>query len=99
MPQLLNLTDTELDIVMRAARPLAVQDRDAFLQEVAGRLLASPHLGDGIVFFKRVASCSASSGFRRSMIQARRSAITERGSCSRSIPLRWSRFRAPAHSP
>jgi hypothetical protein len=32
-----------------AARPLAVQDRDPFLQEVAARLAALPHLGDGVV--------------------------------------------------
>jgi hypothetical protein len=49
MPQMLNLTDTELDIVMRAAQPLAVQDRDGFLKEVAARLAALPHLGDGAV--------------------------------------------------
>jgi hypothetical protein len=38
-----------MDIVLAAARPLAVQDRDAFLQEVAERLSSLPHLGDGIV--------------------------------------------------
>ena len=32
-----------------AARPLAVQDRDAFLRDVAERLAALPHLGDGVV--------------------------------------------------
>jgi hypothetical protein len=32
-----------------AARPLAVQDRDPFLRDVAERLAALPHLGDGAV--------------------------------------------------
>ena len=31
------------------AQPLAVQDREPFLQEIAARLTALPHLGDGIV--------------------------------------------------
>jgi hypothetical protein len=43
------LTDSEMDIVFDAARPLAVQDRDAFLKDIAERLTALPHLGDGIV--------------------------------------------------
>jgi hypothetical protein len=42
--------DSELDIVMRAAAPLAVQDRDAFLQEVAERLSGLKQLGDGVVY-------------------------------------------------
>jgi hypothetical protein len=45
----LRLTDSEMDIVLAAARPLAVQDRDPFLQEVAARLSSLPHLGDGLV--------------------------------------------------
>jgi hypothetical protein len=44
------LTDSELDIVMRAAQPLAVQNRDAFLQDVAKHLATLPVRGDGIVF-------------------------------------------------
>ena len=47
---MLRLTDSELDIVFAAARPLAVQDRDAFLRAVAERLSSLPHLGDGLVF-------------------------------------------------
>jgi hypothetical protein len=47
---MLRLTDTELNIVMRAARPLVVQDRDPFLHEVAERLSGLPQLGDGLVF-------------------------------------------------
>jgi hypothetical protein len=46
---MLRLSDSEMDIVMRAARPLQVDDRDAFLQDVAKHLAAMPHLGDGIV--------------------------------------------------
>jgi hypothetical protein len=44
------LTDSEMDIVMRAAQPLAVNDRDPFLQAVAERLSSLLHLGDGLVF-------------------------------------------------
>jgi hypothetical protein len=43
------LSDSELDIVFAAARPLAVNDRGPFLQEVAECLAALPHLGDGVV--------------------------------------------------
>jgi hypothetical protein len=46
---MLKLTDTELDIVLRAAKPLDVRARDAFLQEVAG-LAALPERGDGAVY-------------------------------------------------
>jgi hypothetical protein len=49
MPQLLKLSDTELDIVFAAASPLALQARDLFLRHVAERLVAMPHLGDGVV--------------------------------------------------
>jgi hypothetical protein len=44
------LTDSELDIVFAAARPLEVSARDPFLRDVAERLAALPHLGDGLVF-------------------------------------------------
>jgi hypothetical protein len=47
---MLRLTDSEMDIVFAVARPLAVQDRDPFLRDVAERLAALPHLGDGLVF-------------------------------------------------
>jgi hypothetical protein len=46
---MLKLTDSQMDAVLAAARPLAVQDRDPFLQEIAARLTALPHLGDGVV--------------------------------------------------
>jgi hypothetical protein len=45
----LALTDSEMDIIFCAARPLRVEARDAFLQDVAERLVAMPHLGDGVV--------------------------------------------------
>jgi len=45
----LKLTDSELDVVWNAARPLAVADRDPFLRAVAERLAALPERGDGIV--------------------------------------------------
>jgi hypothetical protein len=44
------LTDSELDIVFAAARPLQVADRDPFLRDVAERLAALPERGDGLVF-------------------------------------------------
>jgi hypothetical protein len=47
--RVLRLTDTELDIVFAAAEPLAVQNRDAFLQDVAKHLATLPVRGDGIV--------------------------------------------------
>jgi hypothetical protein len=34
----IRLTDEQLDAIFRAARPLRVEDRDAFLQEVARAL-------------------------------------------------------------
>jgi hypothetical protein len=46
----LRLTDSELDIIFAAARPLAVQDRDPFLRDVAERLAAMPERGDGVVY-------------------------------------------------
>jgi hypothetical protein len=46
---MLKLTDSELDIVFAAARPLALQARDPFLRDVAERLAALPHLDDGVV--------------------------------------------------
>jgi hypothetical protein len=45
----LRLTDSELDAVMAAARPIAVERRDAFLQQVAVTLQAYRELGPGLV--------------------------------------------------
>jgi hypothetical protein len=39
---MLKLSDSELDIVLAAAQPLAAKDRDAFLQDVAAALAALP---------------------------------------------------------
>jgi hypothetical protein len=47
---MLKLSDSELDIVLAAAQPLAAKDRDAFLQDVAAALAALPERGDGAVF-------------------------------------------------
>jgi hypothetical protein len=45
----IRLTDAQLTAVFEAARPLAVRDRDAFLQAVAELLQARPEIGDGDV--------------------------------------------------
>jgi hypothetical protein len=45
----LKLNDDELDAIMAAARPLALNVRDAFLQEVATTLAGYQELGPGIV--------------------------------------------------
>jgi hypothetical protein len=45
----LALTDEQLDAVMRAAQPLAIGDRAAFLQDVAAALRGQ-QLGDGAVY-------------------------------------------------
>jgi hypothetical protein len=47
---MLRLSDAQLDQVFRAARPLPVRDRDAFLQMIADRLCGCPEPGDGQVF-------------------------------------------------
>jgi hypothetical protein len=44
----IKLTDDELDAVMSAARPLAVERRDAFLQQVAAELRGR-EIGPGLV--------------------------------------------------
>ena len=43
------LSDSELDIVFAAARPLQVADRDPFLRDVAEALGRLPQIGDGAV--------------------------------------------------
>lgn len=45
----LRLTDNQLAAVLRAAEPLAVGDRGAFLQDVAAALQGQ-ELGDGMVY-------------------------------------------------
>jgi hypothetical protein len=44
----IRLTDAELDAVMSAARPIAVERRDAFLQQVAAEL-RDREVGPGLV--------------------------------------------------
>jgi hypothetical protein len=44
----IRLTDSELDAMMAAARPLAVERRDAFLQAVAAELRGC-EIGPGLV--------------------------------------------------
>jgi hypothetical protein len=43
------LTDSQITSIFAAARPLAVQDRDPFLQEVAAALAGITDPGDGDV--------------------------------------------------
>jgi hypothetical protein len=45
----LRLTDSQITAIFAAARPLAVQDRDLFLQEVAAVLAGITDPGDGDV--------------------------------------------------
>jgi hypothetical protein len=45
----LRLSDSQITSIFAAARPLAVQDRDPFLQEVAGLLQGIADPGDGDV--------------------------------------------------
>jgi hypothetical protein len=44
------LSDSELDAVMTAARPLPVERRDAFLQQIASTLSNCGELGPGVVY-------------------------------------------------
>jgi hypothetical protein len=48
--QPLNFTDSQLDMVFRAAQPLAPRDRVAFLEDLANVLREAPHLGDGELY-------------------------------------------------
>ena len=49
MDKPIHLSDTQLEQIMRAAAPLAPNDRSAFLTEVAAALYGQA-LGDGAVF-------------------------------------------------
>jgi hypothetical protein len=44
------LSDSELKLVMDAARPLPVHARDRFLRQVAEAICAMPERGDGAVY-------------------------------------------------
>lgn len=46
----LRLSDSELDAVMSAARPLDIGVRDAFLQSVADALAGCAEIGPGVVY-------------------------------------------------
>jgi hypothetical protein len=46
----IRLSDSELEAVLTAARPLAVEHRDAFLQQVASSLQSCRELGPGAVY-------------------------------------------------
>jgi hypothetical protein len=46
----IRLSDSELDAVMSAARPIPVDRSDAFLQEVASELQRCGEIGPGAVF-------------------------------------------------
>jgi hypothetical protein len=45
----LRLSDSELDAILAAARPIDVRDRDAFLKSVADALKGCGELGPGTV--------------------------------------------------
>jgi hypothetical protein len=47
---LIKLTDEELSAVMSAAKPIAPERRDAFLQQVASTLQCCGELGPGVVY-------------------------------------------------
>jgi hypothetical protein len=46
---LIRLTDAQLDVIMAAAEPLAVADRDPFLRDIAARLQGGDEIGDGLI--------------------------------------------------
>ena len=43
------LSDSQIDAILNAARPLSIADRDAFLDDVADAL-DGVELGDGVVY-------------------------------------------------
>jgi hypothetical protein len=45
----IHLSDDELATVMAAARPIAIERRDAFLQDIATLLHACVEIGPGVV--------------------------------------------------
>ena len=49
MPAPICLTDSQLAVIMAAAEPLAVADRDPFLRDVAARLQGGDEIGDGFI--------------------------------------------------
>jgi hypothetical protein len=49
-PALLSLSDSQLDAIMAASRPLSPPDRVAFLEMIAQELAGHRDLGDGSVY-------------------------------------------------
>jgi hypothetical protein len=49
MSQPIHLTDSELEAIMNACRPLQPRDRDQFLRRVAEAIVTLPERGDGAV--------------------------------------------------
>jgi hypothetical protein len=45
----LSLSDSELQAILAACKPLQPRDRDAFLRDVANEIAALPMRGDGAV--------------------------------------------------
>jgi hypothetical protein len=50
MPTPLRLSDSELDAVFAAARPIVPSKRDAFLQSLASELARQSELGPGAIY-------------------------------------------------
>jgi hypothetical protein len=48
MPAPIRLTDRQLAVIMAAAEPLPVADRDPFLRDIAARLQGN-EIGDGLI--------------------------------------------------
>jgi hypothetical protein len=46
----IRLSDAELEAVMQAARPISVDRRDSFLQQIASSLQSCGELGPGAVY-------------------------------------------------
>jgi hypothetical protein len=84
----LRLTDEQLDIVMRAAEPLASADRGSFLEAVAGELQGQ-EIGDGIV-----ARICAELQRRYLSPPVVRGAYRQAGAASRTSGLAQSRARS-----
>jgi hypothetical protein len=66
MPMPLALTDSELDIVFAAARPLEVADRDLCSYVTLPSVWQYCRISAMVSCFKFVAKCSASIGIHRS---------------------------------
>jgi len=45
----IRLTDRQLDVVIAAAEPLPVADREIFLRDIAAALRGHPEIGNGVL--------------------------------------------------